>query len=130
MGSEWEASDHTGGWAVDGDPTGKDVRLSLQGMRGHEPLARHRTKRCQDDGARRWWEPTDGPERARDKARNNKETGKNHGGDASDPRGEARPVMGTSSEGKNGHYHSIRKGWKHQEQLGGGPVGEPQWTRM
>ena len=50
MGSEWEASDHTGGWAVDGDPTGKDVRLSLQGMRGHEPLARHRTKRCQDEG--------------------------------------------------------------------------------
>ena len=80
MGSECEASDHTGGWAVDGDLTGKDVRLSLQGMRGHGPLARHRTKRCQD-------------------------------------------------EGTNGPYHSTRKGLKHQEQLGGGLVGEPEWTR-
>ena len=68
--------------------------------------------------ARRWWEPPDGPERARDKARNNKETGKNHGGDASDLSGEARPFVGTSSEGKNGPYHSTRKGWKHQEEHG------------
>ena len=34
MGTECEASDHTGGWAVDSDLTGKDVRLSLQGMQG------------------------------------------------------------------------------------------------
>ena len=44
------------------------------------------------------------------------------------PDGEARPVVGTSSVGKDEPYHSIRRGSKQQEQPGGGPVGEPEWT--
>ena len=26
-------------------------------------------------------------------------------------------------------YHSVRKGWKHQEPLEAWPIGEPEWTR-
>ena len=65
-------------------------------------------------------------ERARDKVRNNRgERGRN----ASYPRRRGASRRRNQSVGPDGSYHSERKGWKHQEQLWGGPVGEPEWTR-
>ena len=49
MGLECEASTHTGGWAVDGDLTGR-CPGEPTGDGAARPLERHRTKRCQDEG--------------------------------------------------------------------------------
>ena len=64
-------------------------------------------------------------ERARDKVRNNKGE---RDRSANDPRRRGASRHRNQSVGTDGSYHSVRKGWKHQELLGGGPVGEPEWT--
>ena len=58
--------------------------------------------------------------------RNNKRRGKNAVETPATPG--ARRIVRTSSGGTDGPYHSTRRGWKHQEPLGGGPVGESEWT--
>ena len=106
LGSECEASDHTGGWAVEGDLTGKKRQTKPTGDAGARATgASQRQRGVRTRDARWWWEPQDGPERARDKARNNKRRGKIT---------RRNTVLGTSLEGTNGPYNSTRRGWKHQ----------------
>ena len=115
MGSECEASDHTGGLAVDGDPTERRRAEPTRddGGTGRQRVTRQRGVRTRGAGRGA----------PHDKVRNNAaET-------PATPGGEERAVVGTSSVGTYGPYHSTRRGWKQQEPPGGGPVSEPEWTR-
>ena len=121
MGSEREASYHTGSSAT-------------SGRRGAE-LA----KRDEDTGRQKVWEPEvvergapssggscqDGPSVPEIRLESTKK--RKNGGSTGEPRrrGVSRCRIGRS----DGPYHFACRGWKHKEPLGGGPVGRGRASR-
>ena len=93
--------------------------------RGHETPEGLGTRGGRTWGAKQWWQPPRGAERARDKVGINKE--KENGGGTVEPRrgGVSRCRIGRS----DGPAHFASRGWKQKEPLEGGPVDGSEWTR-
>ena len=124
MGSEGEASNHTGGLAVDGDPTGRRQAEPTRDA-GVRAASASQDKEVSGRGAPgSGWSPRTGPSGPEIKLETTRD-GANGAETPATPGGKARFVVGTSSVETDGPYHSTRRGWKQQELPGGGPVRKP-----
>ena len=90
-----------------------------------DALSRYPCRQCQEAGRQTVMVAPDGPSEPEIRLETTGGTQLRRQGPQAAGRGRKHQPVGA-----DGSYHSTRKGWKHQQPLGEGPVGELEWTRQ